>query len=280
MNLPWIPIALVGFGIVVFVHELGHFLAAKALGVGVEVFSLGWGPKLLGFRRGARSTGCPGCPSGDIAGSRATRAFAVRSSRTSPRCRARRGRSTPCPRGGASSSWLAGPVASLLSAFLIFTLIWWIGFNVYSSDNRIILATDYTLDTFDAVPPATAAGLATGDRITAIDGQPVRNFQEIRQAVAVSAERTLSPAGRARRAHLRGVPGDRPRPLLGRRPHRRVFLDRSRDLLGDRRRGGRAGGPAARRPDRARGLARGAPHDRPFPGARRPSGIPADRLRA
>jgi regulator of sigma E protease len=39
-------------GILVFVHELGHFLVAKALGIGVKVFSLGFGPRLLGFRRG------------------------------------------------------------------------------------------------------------------------------------------------------------------------------------------------------------------------------------
>jgi regulator of sigma E protease len=43
---------LVVFGIVVFVHELGHFLAAKATGVYAPVFSLGWGKRLFGVRRG------------------------------------------------------------------------------------------------------------------------------------------------------------------------------------------------------------------------------------
>jgi regulator of sigma E protease len=38
-------------GILVFVHELGHFLAAKAFGIGVPVFSLGFGPRIVGFRR-------------------------------------------------------------------------------------------------------------------------------------------------------------------------------------------------------------------------------------
>ena len=36
------------FGLIVFVHELGHFTVAKLVGVGVERFSLGFGPKLLG----------------------------------------------------------------------------------------------------------------------------------------------------------------------------------------------------------------------------------------
>lgn len=40
------------FGLVVFVHELGHFLAAKITGVYAPVFSLGWGTRLLGFRYG------------------------------------------------------------------------------------------------------------------------------------------------------------------------------------------------------------------------------------
>ena len=39
-----ILLGLAGLGIVVFVHELGHFVAAKAVGVQVEAFSLGWGP--------------------------------------------------------------------------------------------------------------------------------------------------------------------------------------------------------------------------------------------
>jgi regulator of sigma E protease len=42
---------VLGFGIMVFVHELGHFLAAKRLGIQVEAFSLGWGPRLIGFTR-------------------------------------------------------------------------------------------------------------------------------------------------------------------------------------------------------------------------------------
>lgn len=41
-----------GIGLVIFVHELGHYLAARWCGVRVETFSLGFGPKLLGFRRG------------------------------------------------------------------------------------------------------------------------------------------------------------------------------------------------------------------------------------
>ena len=46
---------ILGLGIMVLIHELGHFLAAKANGVEVEVFSLGWGRRMVGFERGGTS---------------------------------------------------------------------------------------------------------------------------------------------------------------------------------------------------------------------------------
>ena len=55
MDLSTIDVALrviIVFGLIVFVHELGHFLAAKWVGVGVERFSLGFGPKLIGRQVG------------------------------------------------------------------------------------------------------------------------------------------------------------------------------------------------------------------------------------
>ncbi len=43
---------LLGLGLLVFIHELGHFLVAKWAGIRVEQFSLGFGPKLIAFKRG------------------------------------------------------------------------------------------------------------------------------------------------------------------------------------------------------------------------------------
>ena len=44
--------AVLGIGLVIFVHELGHFLVAKRCGVRCEIFSLGFGPRLFGVQRG------------------------------------------------------------------------------------------------------------------------------------------------------------------------------------------------------------------------------------
>jgi regulator of sigma E protease len=43
---------IIGLGLVVFVHELGHFLVARKVGIHVERFALGFGPRLLGIKRG------------------------------------------------------------------------------------------------------------------------------------------------------------------------------------------------------------------------------------
>ena len=45
-------LAILGFGFLVFIHELGHFLVAKLFKVKVECFSIGMGPKVIGFKKG------------------------------------------------------------------------------------------------------------------------------------------------------------------------------------------------------------------------------------
>ncbi|MBQ9760036.1 MAG: RIP metalloprotease RseP [Clostridia bacterium] len=50
MSIPYIILALLVFGLLIFIHELGHFLAARACGVGILEFSIGMGPKILSKR--------------------------------------------------------------------------------------------------------------------------------------------------------------------------------------------------------------------------------------
>lgn len=185
-------IALVGLGIVVFFHELGHFLAAKAFGVAVEVFSLGWGPKLLAFRRGGTEYRISWLPLGGYCRFRGDEGLRRALEQNLDRMPHEEGSFYSVPAWRRMLVVAAGPVASLLSAFLIFTCMWWAGFSVYTTDNRVVLATDYTQFAFSETPPATAAGLVTGDRITAIDGRPVTTFREIQEIVTGSADRSLA----------------------------------------------------------------------------------------
>jgi regulator of sigma E protease len=187
----WFLLAVPALGIMVFLHELGHFLAAKAAGVAVEVFSLGWGPKLVGFSRGGTEYRLAWLPIGGYCRFKGDEGLRRALEQNLSEMPHEEGSFYSVPAWRRIFVVAAGPMASLFSAFLIFTLIWWIGFQVYSADNRIALATDYTLTSFTEPPPATVAGLATGDRITAIDGKPVQNFQQIWETVSASADRTL-----------------------------------------------------------------------------------------
>jgi len=190
---------IIGFGIMVFVHELGHFLAAKRLGIQVEAFSLGWGPRLVGFTRNGTDYRLSVVPFGGYCKMKGELPIGWADPSVTERA--------PAPGSFfAASPWkrivvaAAGPVANALFAVLVLTVVWWVGFRVYSDDNRIVLATDYGLDTFPQPPPATLAGLATGDRVVAIDGRPVRNFQELLETVSTSPgavlEFTIERAGR------------------------------------------------------------------------------------
>jgi regulator of sigma E protease len=192
---------LVGLGIMVFVHELGHFVAAKLNGVAVEIFSLGWGPRLVGFTRGGTSYQISWFPIGG---------YCKMKGELVPRIAGGREDANPSGEGVpatepelAKGSFLAaapwrriviaafGPLFNLVFALLIFTTLWWVGFAVYSPDNRVVLATDYTLDSLPRSSPAVVAGLKTGDRVIAIDGAPVEKFQDILETVAVAPGRTF-----------------------------------------------------------------------------------------
>ena len=204
-------LGLIGLGIMVFVHELGHFVAAKANGVVVETFSLGWGPRLIGFKRGGTVYQISWFPIGGfckmkgeitpgVAGG--SNPAGTTPAETTP-AGTTHGETTAAAeasRGSfnAAAPWrriiisAAGPVFNLIFAGVILTLIWWAGFNVYSYENRIVLATDYHLDSSSSqVLPANAAGLETGDRILAIDGEPVENYQGIQEKVSVAPNKKL-----------------------------------------------------------------------------------------
>ena len=180
---------ILGLGIIVFVHELGHFVAAKASGIEVEVFSLGWGRRMAGFRRGSTLYQVAVFP---IGGYCKMKGEMLRGDMSDERMAALR--SEP---GSflAASPWrrilvaVAGPASNFVFAILVLTLIWWLGFRIHSTDGRIVLASQY-----EATPsayPADKAGLESGDRIVAIDGKPIESFWEISETVRRSPARPL-----------------------------------------------------------------------------------------
>lgn len=181
-----ILIGLLGLGLVVIVHEYGHLLAAQAVGVGVDVFSVGWGKSLIRFKRKNIEYRISILPIGGFVrmkGEAALREAAANNDVI-----------RDIPHGFFSAaSWkrviiaFGGPLANIIAAFLIFTVILLLGFTMYTQPNKIVLASEFEDDLF----PADAAGLQSGDMIIGINDQSIEYFHEIREQLLTLNEDTL-----------------------------------------------------------------------------------------
>jgi len=78
----------------------------------------------------------------------------------------------------------SGPAANFLFAAASFSLVWLIGFSYQTFDNRVVLESDFPGRPAETSYPAAEAGLATGDYITSMDGNPVETYRDIQEAVA------------------------------------------------------------------------------------------------
>lgn len=176
------------FGGSIFVHELGHFLAARWRGMHVDRFSIGFGPRMFGWKgKDGVEYRVSWLPLGgyvalpqlaDLKGLEGEPGVAAEqlppASYTDKMCVA-----------------VAGAVFNILFAFLLALVLWKIGQPQRSDEatTRIgyVLAK---LRTSDQPSPALAAGLQAGDRIVAIDGQTMKDWRDVRQTIVTGAGRT------------------------------------------------------------------------------------------
>ena len=177
--------AIVALGALIFIHELGHFLVAKAVGVGVERFSLGFGPRLWAIRRGETEYCISIVPLGGyvkMVGEEAHGEDAIHPVATGP---------PPDPRRSfvAKPLWtrflivFAGPGMNFVLAAAIFSVVFAV---VGSPDFRTVVGR---------VQPdgaAAQAGLRPRDTIVIVDGQRVEYWGELEERVMRSAGRPLA----------------------------------------------------------------------------------------
>jgi regulator of sigma E protease len=189
MNSPSFLTTIVAFALVigplVFLHELGHYLAGRWFDVKADEFSIGFGREVFGItdRRGTRWKFCL-LPLGGyvkFAGDMDA------SSRSDPMWRelpdAERAQTFPAkPLWQRAITVAAGPITNLLIAFLILT-----GFALAYGD----LQTPPVIGSVAAGSPAAQAGLAPGDRITALAGRHVRSFEDIVSFVVIRPGETV-----------------------------------------------------------------------------------------
>ena len=184
-----ILLGFLGLGVVVFVHELGHFIAARLAGIHVEAFSLGWGSPLIKKKIGGVEYRIGIFPLGGYCKMRGEAEFQEAYEN-------RKNAIEPAPGTFLGASpWrrvmvcLAGPLFNLLFAVLTLSIIWGLGFEIHTLENKIVLISSISPDTRF---PADEANLRTGDRIVEIQGKPIAYYHDIKENIAVNPEKDLS----------------------------------------------------------------------------------------
>ena len=168
--------------IVVFFHELGHFLVARWAGVKVLTFSLGFGPELVGFndRFGTRWK-ISAVPLGGY-----VKFFGDESEASTPSSETlgnmseeERAKSFHHKKVGPRAAIVAaGPIANFVLAIVIFTLL----FTFFGKPS-----TTARVDQVEAGSAAEKAGFQVGDVVTAIDGKIIESFSDMQRIVVTHA---------------------------------------------------------------------------------------------
>jgi regulator of sigma E protease len=165
-------------GVLIFVHELGHFLMARRIGVRVLTFSLGFGPKLLSFRRGETEYCVSAIPLGGY----------VKMAGENPED----------ARTGAPDEFLSkskwqrfqvlvmGPVMNVLLAIVVMAVVLYQGAPVPLFETQPVVVGSVLPNT-----PAVSAGIRPGDRILMVDDEQVDTWEHFSIAIVPKAKRRV-----------------------------------------------------------------------------------------
>ena len=205
---------LLVFGLVVFVHELGHFVAAKLCGVYAPVFSLGWGRRLFGWKRGETDYRVSLIPLGGYVrmASRDDDALAGIEGAEAERGSIDQASAQPAnvpgglwdpqglapfgPRPVPANRWVESKTALarifILSAGVLMNIFLTMSVTsglYYTYGHRYLPAV---IDSVVPGAPAAMAGLRSGDRIVAINGDSVRAWDEVLARVSPITSGTVT----------------------------------------------------------------------------------------
>ena len=164
-------------GVIIFVHEAGHLLVAKAFGMKVLAFSLGFGKRLFGWKVGETDYRISLVPLGGY----------VKLSGEEP------GDSTDDPRDFLNQPrwqrilvYLAGPLMNAALSILLIAGLFMVGIEVPA-----LQSVPSVVGTVEAGSPGESAGLLPGDEIVAIDGQKVSRWQDVAFAILTGIGKPL-----------------------------------------------------------------------------------------
>lgn len=167
-------------GILIFIHELGHFAVAKMCGVGVEKFSLGFGPKLVGIKRGETEYRISILPLGGYV----KMVGEAPGEEVSEEDRKRSFTHKTVSKRAAIVA--AGPLMNLVLAAILMPLIFMIGIQVPAYLDKPAEIGYVAPD-----EAAAKAGLQKGDVIKAVNGKETKNWEEVLGALALNPDKAL-----------------------------------------------------------------------------------------
>ena len=155
---------LVGLAVLIFVHELGHFLAARKCGVIVEKFSIGFGKKLFGFTSRGTEFIVAAIPLGGYVKMKGEELGEETSEE---------GSFSAAPPQHRLLIAFAGPAFNILFALAIYVFVYMIGVETIGP----------VIGTVKENSPALEAGLQTGDKIISVNNNPIRFWSQLQKKV-------------------------------------------------------------------------------------------------
>jgi regulator of sigma E protease len=186
----WIIIIIISILLMILIHESGHFFAAKAVGIKVEQFSIGFGREIVGWDRGETRYSIKwflGGGSTKICGMNPDEEV---SEEDKPRCY------------GEAPAWkravvvAAGSAVHFVAAFIIIFLIWWpIGLKSQEPVSAArLFKVNKTITDFqgkDVPAPGYQAGLKKGDTVVGVDGKTIRTWDDFVKEISNRAGQTV-----------------------------------------------------------------------------------------
>jgi regulator of sigma E protease len=166
-------------GVLVFVHELGHFLAAKRVGIRVLKFQLGFNPTIVSFRRGDTEYSIGALPLGGY----------VKMAGESPE-ESRTGKSDEFL---SKSKWerfqvlIMGPVMNLITAVVLTSLVLFQGAEVPAYEDQVPVVGAVANGS-----PAAKGDVRTGDRILAVADRSVETWDQLAIAIGTKPDREVT----------------------------------------------------------------------------------------
>ena len=172
--LPWIPVFILGIIFMIITHELGHFFAAKAVGIKVEQFSIGFGPEIVGWDRGETRYSIKWILAGGSVKILGMNPEEEISEEDRPRSY------------DEAAYWrrtvvvLAGSFVHIVIALILFYLVFWpIGYQVPTGRIGKVAKTVEVSAGRNVPGPAFGAGLQRGDLIIEVNGVPIHEWGDL-----------------------------------------------------------------------------------------------------